>query len=809
MLSTYLKTAWRNIVRGKVYSLLNLLGLATGMAVALVIGLWVTNQVSYDRFIPGYERAYQVRFRMSDNGVMRNQVDVSLPVGDALKRDVPEIAYVAPSFGSGDELIVDDKRIAGNGRFVGPEFLQVFPFPLVEGDASTALKEPGSVVISESMAKAAFGNASALNKTIRLVNRGPRKVTAVVKDLPRNSSFQFDLLFPFQEFAAGGWVKAAETKWGDAYFELYAALKPGADVVQAQQKASQLVKRYSPETYASFRREPILFPMKDWHLVTDSKDGWPSGGLIDYVRMFSIVGVLVLLIACINFMNLSTARSEKRAREVGVRKVIGGSRRGLILQFLIESLVMTFASFVLALLIVQMVLPAFTAMTGEIIRIPWRNGLFWLVMTGYVLVTGLLAGSRPAFYLSSFQPVKVLKGTARFRTSPGQGTTPWAKFMRIGRAATLPRKVLVVLQFTCSIGLIIGTGIVYQQIEHARERPRGYDPDRLLISGDPGGNYTSFRQEVLQTGVVTGVTRSLSPATEVHSHNIVDQWPGMQPGEAFAPVMNAVADNDFFKTLGIGFVEGSNFAGNPAVDSTCVILNEVAVKRMRLVQPINAYIHWPIANAPQRLRIIGVVKNILTNNPFGTPEPTIYVYQPDWTWTVTYRISPRVSTAEALTKLKTVYGKYNHDVAFNYSFVDDQYASKFALETLIGKLAGIFAGLAIFISCLGLFGLAAYTAEQRTKEIGIRKVLGASVGQVMVLLSGDFIKLVVVSCAIASPIAYYLLHQWLAGYYYRIAINPLVFVLAALMAIVITALTVGFQSVRTALMNPVESLRSE
>ncbi|HTR29520.1 MAG TPA: ABC transporter permease [Puia sp.] len=793
MLSTYLKTAWRNIVRGKVYSLLNLSGLATGMAVALVIGLWVTNQVSYDRFIPGYERAYQVRFRFSDNGVMRNQADVSLPVGDALKHDVPEVAYVAPCFGGGDELIVNDKRIAGDGLQVGEEFLQVFPFPLVEGNAATALKEPGSVVISESMAKAAFGNTAALNRTIRFVNRGPRKVTAVIKDLPRNSSFHFDLLFPFREFVnSNDWVRAATTKWGDAYFVLYAALKPGADPAKAQQKVSQLVKHYSPETYAAFHREPILFPMKDWHLVTDTKDGWPSGGLIDYVWMFSIVGVLVLLIACINFMNLSTARSEKRAKEVGVRKVIGGSRRGLILQFLIESLVMTFAAFVLSLLIVRIVLPGFTAITGEIIRIPWSSGLFWLVMTGYVFVVGLLAGSRPAFYLSSFQPVKVLKGS-----------------IRMGRNASLPRKVLVVLQFTCSIGLIIGTAIVYQQIEYARVRPRGYDPNRLIISGDPGANYTSFRQEVLQTGVVAGVTRSLSPATEVHSHNIVDQWPGMQAGDAFAPVMNAVSDNGFFKTLGIGFVEGSNFAGNSTIDSTCVILNEAAVQRMRLKQPINTYIHWPVANAPQRLRVVGVVKNILTNNPFGTPEPTIYVYQPGWTWTVTYRIAPTVSTSDALAKLKSVFERYNRDAAFNYSFVDDQYASKFALETLIGKLAGVFAGLAIFISCLGLFGLAAYTAEQRAKEIGIRKVLGASVGRVTLLLSGDFIKLVLVSCGIATPIAWYFLHRWLAGYYYRIDINPLVFVAAAMVAMVITTLTVGLQSVKTALMNPARSLRSE
>jgi hypothetical protein len=283
----------------------------------------------------------------------------------------------------------------------------------------------------------------------------------------------------------------------------------------------------------------------------------------------------------------------------------------------------------------------------------------------------------------------------------------------------------------------------------------------------------------------------------------------MQPGEAFAPVMNAVADNDFFTTLGIGFVAGSNFAGNSAVDSTCVILNEAAVKRMRLKQPVNAYIHWPVANAPQRLRVIGVVENILTNNPFGTPEPTIYVYQPGWTWTVTYRIAPAVSTAEALARLRSVFGKYNHDAAFTYSFVDDQYASKFALETLIGKLAGVFAGLAIFISCLGLFGLAAYTAEQRTKEIGIRKVLGASAGRIILLLSKDLMGLVLLSCIIASPLAWYLLDHWLAGYYYRITISPLVFLAAALAAVIITAVTVGFQSIKSALMNPVRSLRSE
>ncbi|MHA4808972.1 ABC transporter permease [Flavitalea flava] len=794
MLRNYFMTAWRNIIRGKVYSALNILGLATGMAVALMIGLWVIDQASYDKFLPGYENSYQVRFNYNDNGVIRNQDHVCLPLGDALKKDIPEIAHVAPAFDFGQgRLELGDKRIYGHMISAGAEFLQVFPFPLVEGDAATALREPGTVVITESMAKAAFGNGPAMNKIVRMGGGDSRKVTAVVKDLPRNSSLHFDFLVPFVEFASGGWVKAATTNWKDAYFELYTSLRPGVDAARAEAKARRLVKQYAPDSYNTFHREPMFYALKDWHLVTDFKDGKAAGGLIDYVRMFSIVGVLVLLIACINFMNLSTARSEKRAREVGVRKVIGSSRQGLIFQFLMESVMLTFFAFVFSFLIVQAVLPAFNSLAGTSIHIPYGNGLFWLVMLSYVLLTGLLAGSRPAFYLSSFQPVKVLKGA-----------------MRVGRAATLPRKVLVVLQFTCSIALIISTVIVYQQIQYAKNRPRGYDPNRLIVTaGVALEKYPAFKQEVLQSGIVSSMTMSLTSATEVHSHNTIDNWPGRLPNEPFAPVMNAVADTDYFKTLGIGFVAGTNFKGYVGADSTSVIINEAAMRRMRLKQPINQTLTWSLSNAPNRLRIVGVVKDALTTNPFAAAEPTVFVYQPGWAWTNTSRLSPTLSTPVALEKLKTIYIKYNAETPFDYSFVDENYASKFALEMLIGRLAGIFAALAIFISCLGLFGLAAYIAEQRTKEIGIRKVLGASVAQVLVLLSGDFMLLVILSCVIASPVAYYFMNQWLDGYYYRIQINPLVFVAAAVVAILITAVTVSFQSIRTALMNPVRSLRSE
>ncbi|WP_229688751.1 ABC transporter permease [Puia dinghuensis] len=773
--------------------MLNLLGLATGMAVALLIGLWVYYQLSYDRFVPGYEQSYQVRFNYSDNGVIRNQAEVCLPLGDALKRDIPEVAHVAPAFDIGQHvMVVKDKHIYGDVLYAGEEFLQVFPLPLAGGDPATALKGPGpSVVITESMARSLFGKEDALNKTVRF-GSAPLKVTAVVRDMPRNSSFHFDVLLPFSDFAQDPGIKAATTNWNDAYFQLYVSLRPGADAVRAKAKARQLVRQYAPQSYTTFHREAMLFPLKDWHLYTGFKDGQPQSGLIDYVRMFSIVGILVLLIACINFMNLSTARSERRAREVGVRKVMGSLRGQLILQFLVESLLMTVLAFLLSIALVQAVLPEFDALTGDAIRVPYGSGYFWLILLSLVLATGLVAGSRPAFYLSSFQPVKVLKGV-----------------MRIGKAASLPRKALVVLQFTCSIALIISTIIVYQQIQYAKNRPKGYDPNRLIVSRAHSDAFAAFKQAVMESGVVSNLTRSAYLQTDPNGQLTIDNWPGRLPNEPLSLTVNAVGDSDYFRTLGIGFTMGDNFKGNEGADSGSAIINETAVRRMRLKQPLSQYLNCSFHGVAHRLRIVGVVKDALTQNPFAAAEPSMFLFQPSWSWQYTMRLTPTVSTSMALAKLKTVSEKFDPGSPFVYSFVDENYASKFATEMLVGRLAGIFAALAIFISCLGLFGLAAYTAEQRTREIGIRKVLGASVSEVLLLLSGDFILLVGISCAIAAPVAYYFLHQWLAGYYYRITISPLVFVAAAVLALAITAITVGFQSVRSAMKNPVTALRSE
>lgn len=794
MLLAYIKTAWRNILRSKIYSLLNVLGLAAGMAVALLIGLWVQDQTSWDRWVPGSDRSYQVRFRYSDNGAIRSETHVCIPLSVALKNEIPEIEHTAMAFGGGGgTMIVGDKKIDAVTYFAGEEFLQTIKFPLVTGKAETALRDMPSIVLTESVAKALFGSAEAAQDKIVGMYGDKLRVTAVMKDLPKNSTLQFGSLRPFSLFTSGGWPQAAVHNWADCYFDCYASLKPGAEYSKVAPKFRDLVKKYSPTTYSTFHREVVMQPMTDWHLVTGFENGYSSGGLIDYIRLFSIVGVLVLLIACINFMNLSTARSEKRAREVGVRKVIGGSRGGLILQFLTESVIIAFISGALSLLLVQLTLPGFNMLIGAQVVIPYTSIGFWAVMVGYIFITGLLAGSRPAFYLSSFQAIKVLKGT-----------------MRVGRSATLPRKVLVVLQFTCSIALIISTVIIYQQIDYARSRPRGYDPNRLLYSNvESNDDHSGWRQEVAESGMVSSMTRCLSPASDIYSHNVIDNWPGRQPNEALNLAMNAMADTNYFRTMGMPFVAGRNFTGNYAADSNDVVINEAAMRRMRLKAPIGAMIHWGLANAPNNIRIVGVVKDVLTTSPFGLPEPTIYAYQPPWTWTYMIRLKPEVNTRTALAKLGALFHKYNPDVAFQYHFVDENFARQFSLELLIGKLSGIFAVLAIFISCLGLFGLAAYMAEQRTKEVGIRKVLGASIAQLLLLLSKDFVTLVALSCLIASPIAYYFANHWLAGYYYRISIGPWVFLASALVALLITVMTVSFQAIKAALMNPVKSLRSE
>ncbi len=799
MLKNYFNTAWRNISRNKVYSALNILGLAIGMGVALLIGLWVKDQYSYDRWLAGYGKAYQVRFNYNDNGVTRTRKEVCRPLEDVLKTDVRGVAFTAPTYGPfPNTLTVGNKKIHLNNLVAGDGFLQIFRFPMLEGNRDAALKDPYSIVLTESTARALFGDVNVLNKVVSIYDPVDYdnvylKVTGVLKDLPRNSTFQFDYLTPLSLLVSGAWAKEAVGNWDQSYFEMYIGLQPGADPAQVEKDARMLVKKYSPATYRTFQQQVLLQPMKDWHLYDNFENGKAIGGLVVYMRLFSIIGILVLLIACINFMNLSTARSQKRAKEIGVRKVIGSSRWDLILQFLTESIFLTSVGFILSLAFVSFALPAFNTLVHSDIAIPWSDYRFWLIITGYVLFTGLLAGSKPAFYLSSFQPTHVLKAG-----------------MQNGRSAAFSRKALVVLQFTCSIGLIITTVIVNQQVQYARSRPTGYDPNRLLEGAAGSGDYIPLKRAVLASGQVSSITKSLSEVTEVRSRNTISDWQGKLPNEPLALAMNAVSDPDYFQTLGEKFKDGRNFTGNYSADSSCTILNEAAAQRMRLKEPVGTFISWTGPDGSLvRLRVIGVVKNALTDAPFAPPEPSFFLCQPGWTYVYIYRLAPTVNTQAAIARLKPIFEKYDPSISYSYHFVDEEYAGKFELEILIGKLAGIFTVLAVFTCCLGLFGLAAYVAEQRTKEIGIRKVLGASISEILLLVTSDFIVLVIISSILASPIAFYFLQNWLQQYYYRIKIGPGIFIISAILAILIALLTISFQAVKAAIANPVRSLRSE
>ncbi len=785
MLTNNFKIAWRYMLNNKVYSTLNIAGLTTGMAVALLIGLWIHSQLSFNRFLPGYDQLYQVKLNFNYNGDIKTQTGASLPIIDALRNNYPEVKYASETdWGSQHSLVVADKKLNPYGLKVGTDFLKMFPFPLVKGDGNTVFNEPNSIILTEWVAKALFGNEDPLNKVIRIDNQQNCIVTGVMKDVPANSTLQFNYLLPFN-FSN---KKEARADWSNYSYPEYVQLQPGTNAAAFENKIKHMLAKHDPD----HKIEVILQPAKNWRLLTQFTNGRPTGGLIEYVRMFGIIGILVLIIACINFTNLCTARSEKRAREVGVRKAIGSQRKDLIGQFLSESMLITFIAFLIALIVVQILLPAFNRLTSGDINIPYSNPVFWCIMLGYVFVTGILAGSRPAFYLSSFKPVKVLKGS-----------------VQLGKSAALPHRILVVLQFSCSIALIIGTLIIYQQIAFVKDRPKGYNAEQLMMtnsSAELNKNYSALKDDLLKSGQVVSVTKAASPVTYFPASFTISDWAGKQEGESLEMVTTAVSQ-DYFTTIGMTLKTGRDFAGDAGADTANIILNEAAVERLRLKEPINQLITFDYSKRP--MRVIGVVKNALIQSPYLAVSPAIFVYNPGWAGSIMYRLNPKADTREAITKIASIFNKHNPSFPYDYQFADEAFNAKFNLEVMIGKLAGIFAGLAIFISCLGLFGLAAYVAEQRKKEIGIRKVLGASVPEIWFLLSRNFLLLVIISCIIASPVSFYFLHEWLQKFDYRITITPSIFLLSAAMAIVIAIVTVSYQSISSALSNPVKSLRSE
>jgi putative ABC transport system permease protein len=798
MLKNYLKIAWRNLVKNRIYSLLNISGLAIGMAVALIIGLWVSMQLSYNKFLPKYEQLYitLINYTTSQDGTY-TQSSISLPMVEVFRKEIPGIKNVAEcDWINEHSLMVGDRKVLLNGAMIGSDFLTMFEYPMLKGNAVTALKETYSIVLTESTAKALFGNEDPMSKQVIIDNQHALTVTGILKDVSANSSLKFSYLVPFTYFSQTvEWVRLSLTKWDNQSNQMFVELQPGVTMEQIAPKIKNIILKKFPKA-ASAKPEVFLQPLKEWNLYTEFNNGKAIGGFIDYVHMFSVVGLLVLTIACINFMNLSTARSGRRAKEVGVRKAIGSQRRDLILQFLAESVLVAFIAFLFSLLIVQLSLPYFNVLTGDSIHIPFDNGVFWVIMLGYVLLTGFLAGSRPAFYLSSFQPVKVLKGT-----------------IQSSKTIIRSRKSLVVLQFTCSITLIISTLIIYQQIQFAKNRSKGYDSNRLLmtaLSNDLEKNYDALRNDLLGTGMLESeIVRASSSVSQLENNTSLDDWPGKKSDQEQFRAGLIWASEDYFKMLKMKMIAGKDFSTLATDDTTSIVVNEAFIKAMNLKDPVHQLIKM---DRNKTYEIIGVVNNSVMRSPYNPVDPVIFLYKRQKFQVLSfmfYRLKLGIKTQEAISAFRKVFDRYNPAYPYTCSFADEDYAQKFQLESLVEKLAGIFAGLAVFISCLGLFGLAAFTAEQRVKEIGVRKVLGASILQLWLLLCKDFVMLVLASCTIASPLAFYFLQGWLQNYKYRISITPGVFIVSAVAALLITLLTISYQAIKAAIANPVKSLRTE
>lgn len=812
MIKNDVKIAWRNLIKNRVSSIINIGGLTVGIAVALLIGLWIYDELSFNTYHKNYDRIVQITVKGKDakygeyvSGSV--QYPFAKEMQTTYKNNFSEV--VRASWKS--ELIIStaEKKISVAGQFMDAGAPEMLTLKMLKGNWN-GLKDPYSVMLSASIAKAVFADADPINQTVTFNGKTDLKVTGVYEDLPQNTAFTDDKFIANWALweKQNDWIQRAMTDWNDHFIRLYAAIKPGISIafVNNNIKDAELNNVRGIAEYKDDEgRHPqaFVYPMSNWHLHPFSRGGKSQSLTNDkplrMVWMVGIIGMFVLLLACINFMNLSTARSEKRAKEVGIRKTIGSMRMQLIYQFLSESFLVVIISFVLACLIVQASLPWFNTLAAKEMLMPWRDVYFWMASLAFILFTALLAGSYPAFYLSSFKPAKVLKGN-----------------FRAGKLASIPRKALVVMQFTVSVALIICTIVVYRQLQFAKERPVGYTREGLIAinmkSDEFYGRYNIFRKELLNTGVVNEFSESMGKPTELASGNTGFEWQGKDPNLDVNFGTIAVT-HEYGKTVGWQFIDGRDFSSALATDSTAVVINESAAKFISLKNIVGENLTWTffLTKQTQNYRVIGVIKDMLMESPYDPIGPTVYFIKAlnAGVNVMNIRINPGVAMNKALPKIEAVFKKLVPSAPFEYTFIDQDYTMKFAAEERISKLAKFFATLAIFISCLGLFGLASFVAEQRTKEIGVRKVLGATLFDLWRLLSKEFAGLVIISLFIAGPVAYYFMHNWLQNYQYRAPLSWWIFAAAGAGALVITLLTVSYQAIRTALMNPVKSLRSE
>ena len=792
MLKNYWKIAWRNLTRNRVYSIVNILGLALGMAIVLLIGAWIHGELTFNSGFPQHDRIMAVMQHSTHGGRKDTWRACPIPLAAELRdhygSDFDDVVlssfYDAHSLQTGNSDPISQGGICAQAGF--PALLGLH---MISGQPQ--LNGPASMLVSRSAARALFGNSDAAGRIVKIDNKAGLKITGVYEDMPQNSDWKgLDLVLSWEYYeGSSSFAKENEHEWNANSFQILAKLRPTADVTKVNERIKGALEGHERKD------KPVVFlhPMDRWHLYSNFKDGKNTGGAIQYVWMFGSIGVFILLLACINFMNLSTARSERRAREVGIRKSIGSLRRQLVIQFLGESVLMAALAALLALLLAELSLPWFSELAGMPIHldINWR---FLVLLAGFTGIVGLLAGSYPALYLSGFNAVSVLKGQFR-----GGGA--------------LPRKVLTVLQFTVSITLIIGTLVIFSQIVYVKNRPVGYERQGLLFvrmgTNDLSRNFDPLRNELLQSGAASDVTLASTNTTGGNWQQSGFNWTGKDPN--IKPLFDVVFTNfDYGRTIGWQVIQGRDFSRDFPTDSAAMILNEAAVSYMGLKEPIGATVNYLYSNrADNRYHIIGVIRDMVVGAPEDKVNPAIYMMEPGNSSWIMVRINPRMNQSEAITPITSAFRKYNPGAPFDFQYSADQYAMKFSSEDRVLRLAVFFTVFAIFISCLGLFGLASFMAEQRVREIGVRKILGASVLQLWGLLSRDFLRLVGIAWLISIPLAWFGMNRWLQGYDYRTTISWWIFLYTLPGALLVTLLTVSVQSIRASTASPVNSLRSE
>ncbi|MEP6733938.1 MAG: ABC transporter permease [Chryseolinea sp.] len=800
MYTSYIKVGWRHLLRNRTHALINIGGLALGMTVALLIGLWIYDELTFNNLHKNHERIGRVMRNGTLNGETLTTTYQPFPLAEELREKYgSHFKNVAIAMGFDEHVLSrKSKDVNTQGQFVEPGMLHILSLTIVEGSLK-GFNDPHAIVISSSLAKSLFGVEDPLEKEIRIDNTMDGKVIAVYEDIASSSSFSSSAFLGSWEMfmADNDWIKYQG--FSNNMLDIYAELQTTSNFKDVNQVIKDAILNRivdNNKDYAAVNPQIFIHPMDEWHLWNEFKNGKATGGLIQFVWMFGIVGVFVLLLACINFVNLSTARSEKRAREVGIRKAMGSVKSQLISQFFSEAFVVVSISLIISFVIVVLSLPLFNDMAGKNIQMPWTNGYFWSLLAAFTVITTLMAGSYPAFYLSSFQPVKALKGL--FRGSRFAGNS---------------RKVLVVIQFTVSVTLIIGTAVVYQQIQHARNRESGYDTNGLVMvsmnSPEFVKNFEVIRTELKKTGVVEEIAQSGGKITQIWASNGGFNWPGKDPAQQAEFATLSVAP-EYGGTVGWNFVNGRDFSKDMASDSSGFVISEGAVRLMNLKDPLGQTIHWePGWSKGADFRVIGVIKDVVMGSPFGTAMPAIYYISGYNNGVMNIRLVKNVNAREAITVIKNVFHKIIPAVAFDFKFADVEFNAKFAVEERIGQLASVFATLAIGISCLGLIGLSSFIAEQRMKEMSIRKVLGASVSGICGLLSKDFVVLVLIASLIAIPLSSYFLNGWLSQYAYRIEIPIWLYVVTTFGALLLTLITISFQTFKVAYTNPSKTLKSE